>query len=79
MTPFKKAQGNTAAPTGLKESLMKLLHFVSTSFRVPPSHSSNIVLIKQVLIFYLLFLAGARGLSGEPRAETRDQDRQVGD
>lgn len=71
MIPFKKAQGNTAAPTVLKESLMKLLHFNSTSFKVPQSHSSNIVLIKQFPIFYLLFLVGGRELSGKPRAETR--------
>lgn len=51
MTPFKKGQENTAAPT----VLMKQLHFNSTSLRVSQSHSSNIVLIKQFLIFYLSF------------------------
>lgn len=55
----------------LTESPMKLVHFNTTSFKVPQSHSSNIVLIKQFLIFYLLFLAGERGLSGKPRAVTR--------
>lgn len=67
MTPFKKAQENTAAPT----VLMKQLDFNSPSLRVPQYHSSNIVLIKQFLIFYLLFLIGRRELFGKPRAETR--------
>lgn len=67
MTPFKKGQENMAAPT----DLMKQLDCNSTSLRVPQSHSSNIVLIKQFLIFYLLFLIGSRELSGKPRAEAR--------
>lgn len=71
MIPFKKAQGNMAAPTVLKESLTKLLHFNSTSFKVPQSHSSNVGLIKQFLPLHLLFLVRGRGLSGKPRAETR--------
>lgn len=49
--------------------LMKQLDF--TSLRVPQSHSSNIVLIKQFLIFYNLFLRGRRELSSKPRAEAR--------
>lgn len=64
-TPFKKAQGNMAAPTVLQESLMNILHLNSSSFRAPQSHSSNIVLKKQLLI-YLLFLVGERDFPASP-------------
>lgn len=53
----------------LRLHLMK--HLVFTSLRAPQSHSSNIVLIKQFLIFYLFFLTGRRELSGKLRVEAR--------
>lgn len=55
---------------------MKLMHFKnSISFRVPQFHSSDIVLIKHFLIFYLLFLAGGGGLSEKPSTGTRAGSR----
>lgn len=77
MTPFKKAQENTAAPT----VLMKQLHFSSTSLRVPQSHSSNIVLIKQFLIFLIFLIPplSEREKGTSWQAPSRDQDEQLGD
>lgn len=77
MTPFKKAQENTAAPT----VLMKQLHFSSTSLRVPQSHSSNIVLIKQFLIFLIFLIPplSDREKGTSWQAPSRDQDEQLGD
>lgn len=70
MISFKRAQGNTAASTAPQESVTKLLHLNSSSSRDLQFHSSNIVLIKRCLIFYLLFLVAGRRLSGKCRAET---------
>lgn len=74
MTPFKKAHGNTAAPTVPQEALTNLLHLNSPSFRAPQSHSSNIVLIKKILLS-LPPLSG-RGKGTFWQAPSRDQGRQ---